>query len=351
MKINFKELSRLKKINLPELIKSYGIPEGIRTNGTYSFKCPFHNDNNPSLKVNKKGSKWLWHCFGCGAGGNTLSFVMRYEKTSLLGAYRKLIKQIDIQKSQIPDYKLQINSNNQNSMIELQKPDIENLEPRIEINPANLLKRITDFYHDTFKEDRRALEYLAKRGIKDQEIYLNFKLGFANGTLKNTLPSESPMIESLKTLGILNAKGNEIFYNCVIFPIYDEDNNVVSLYGRNIERNSHLYLTGQHKGVFNSRVLASTDKIFLTESIIDSLSLYQLGIRETIALYGTNGLTKDHLELIKKNRIKEIVLCLDNDEAGKRAEEKLSLTLKELGIKISKIKLPENIKDFSRNQV
>ena len=213
---------------------------------------------------------------------------------------------------------------------------------------------MTDFYHDTFKEDQRALGYLAKRGIINQEIYLNFRIGFANGSLKDTLPSEGPMIKALKSLGILNARGNEIFYNCVIFPIQDEDGNVVSLYGRNLSDTSHksqdsspkhLYLAGPHRGVFNCKVLSGTERIFLTESIIDALSLYQLGIRETIALYGTNGLTKAYIELLQKHRIKEAILCLDNDEAGETAGPKISLILKESGIKTSKIKLPDGIKD------
>jgi DNA primase catalytic core len=363
MKISFKDLSMIKEINLPEIIKSYGIPEGNRTNGTYSFKCPFHPDHNPSLKVNQKGSKWLWHCFGCGAGGNTLSFVMKYEKTSLLGAYGKLIKQIGPQKLQIPNPTSQINPKNQ--IPNIQKDEIQ---PVIkDFNPSDLLKRVTDFYHETFKEDRRALEYLVKRGLKDQDIYLNFKIGFANGSLKDTLPLEGPMVEALKSLGILNAKGNEVFYNRVIFPIRDEDGNVVSLYGRKLPDTSlksqdtslktypygrrqdlspkHLYLAGPHRGVFNCKVLSGTERIFLTESIIDSLSLYQLGIRESIALYGTNGLTKAHIELLQKHRIKEAILCLDNDEAGETAGQKISLTLKESGIKTSKIKLPDGIKD------
>ncbi len=345
MILPYKDIAKIKELNLPEILKSYGIPEGNRNNGTYSFKCPFHNDQNPSLKVNQKGNKWLWHCFGCGAGGTTLSFVMKYEKTSILGAYRKLIKCVDTQK-------FQIDHNKQNPNTENQTPSTEVLSPENEFNPADLLKRVTDFYHDTFKEDRRALEYLAKRKIIDQDIYLNFKLGFANGTLKKTLPSEGPMIEALKSVGILNAKGNETFYNCVIFPIHDEDGNVLSLYGRNIEKNSfatkpggltHLYLAGTHKGVFNSKVLAGTDRIFLTESIIDALSLYQLGIKETIALYGTNGLTKDHIELLQKHRIKEVILCLDNDEAGVRATEDITKRLNQLGVKTSKIKWPEGI--------
>ena len=114
------------------------------------------------------------------------------------------------------------------------------------------------------------------------------------------------MVELLKQIGILTPKGSELFYNCVIFPIYDEDNNVVSLYGCHIEHNEDIYLPGPHKSVFNISALKVSKKIFLTESIIDSLSLIQIGPRETIPLYGASGLTKDHIELFKKYQTRDV---------------------------------------------
>ena len=88
-------------------------------------------------------------------------------------------------------------------------------------NSQELLKHVIDFYHQSFKEDARAQEYLSKRGITDHAIYLDFKLGFANCKLKNTLPEDGPMLEQLKQLGLLNEKGNECFYSCITFPIFD----------------------------------------------------------------------------------------------------------------------------------
>lgn len=209
-----------------------------------------------------------------------------------------------------------------------------------DFNPQALLKRTVELYHATFKEERPGLEYLVKRGIIDQEIYLDYKIGFVNGNLRRTLPSDGPMVEMLKQLGILTAKGSELFYNCVVVPIYDEDGNVVSIYGRQIELKEDLYLPGPHKSVFNIGALKVSKKIFLTESIIDSLSLIQLGIRETIPLYGANGLTKDHIELFKKYQTRDVHFCSGNHDA-------VIDELSSLGIRCHQITLPDNAHDLN----
>ena len=97
--------------------------------------------------------------------------------------------------------------------------------------------------------------------------------------------------------------------------------------------------------MFNSSILKITKTIYLTEGIIDALSLYQLDIKEVIPLYGTNGLTQDHLELFKKYQISQVYLCLDNDEAGREAVNRIARELFNLNIKSFCITLPEGIKD------
>ncbi|MDI6758660.1 MAG: CHC2 zinc finger domain-containing protein [Candidatus Omnitrophota bacterium] len=341
-----RQLDKIKSLNLPEIVSSYGISVKHSGNSSYQALCPFHADKNPSLSISFKGDKWLWHCFGCSAKGTVVDFVMKKEGLSFKEAYKKLSEATGINIQQPASSRKEIAPG---------KPKAKSQESKTESNPQELLNKIADFYHSTFKEDRRGLEYLTKRGISAKEIYLDFKIGFVNGSLKKTLPEAGPMFEQLKELGLLNEKGNECFYNCVVFPIFDENNQVVSLYGRNIEGKqhpalarkggAHLYLAGPHRGVFNAKVLRTTKSIFLTESIIDALSLYQLGFKETIPLYGTNGLTSDHLELFKKYEIAQAYLCLDNDAAGKEASLKVAQELSSLGIKSLCISLPEGIKD------
>lgn len=223
-------------------------------------------------------------------------------------------------------------------------PDLQELLSS-EFNPQTLLNRTMEFYHAVFKEERQGLEYLVKRGIIEQAIYLDYKIGFVNGSLRRTLPSEGPIVEMLKQIGILTPKGSELFYNCVVLPIYDEDNNVVSIYGCHIERKEDLYLPGPHKSVFNLGALKVSKRIILTESIIDSLSLIQVGRRETIPLYGINGITKDHVELFKKYQIREVYFCPvgDDHEASMRVMDELS----PLGIRCYRIALPDGVADIN----
>jgi DNA primase catalytic core len=333
MFLAYRQLDRIKALSLPEIISSYGIPVRHSGNSSYQALCPFHNDTSPSLSISFKGNIWLWHCFGCGSKGTVIDFVMRKEGLSFKEAYRKLSQ---YQKTEV---------RGQRTEARVQKR--EEIVQNVGLNPQELLNKVADFYHSTFKEDRRGLEYLAKRGISEQSIYLDFKLGFVNGSLKKTLPDNGPIIDSLKQLGLLNERGNEHFYNCVVFPIFDEDGNTVSFYGRSLEGKLHLYLAGPHRGVFNSKVLRTNKRIFLTESIIDALSLCQVGLKETISLYGTNGLTQGHIELFQKYRTGEIYLCLDNDEAGKDATLKIAERLAGLGIKSYQLGLPEGIKDLN----
>jgi len=293
MFLGYSRLNQIKRLNLLEIALGYGLQAKHASGSNFQILCPFHPDKNPSLCISpKENGIWLWHCFGCGAKGTVIDFVMRMENLTFKEAYKKLGERLS------PPEKI---SKPQPARPPAPKPakPAESIpaqeKAQSTVNSAELLKHITDFYHETFKKDKRAQEYLAGRGIKDHSIYLDFRLGFANGSLKKTLPEDGPMLEALKELGLLNQNHNECFYNSVIFPIADENNQAVGLYGRNIESKQHLYLAGPHRGVFNSQVLKIAKTIYLTESIIDALSLYQLGFKEVIPLYGTNGLTQDHL--------------------------------------------------------
>ena len=317
--LEYDDIQRYKRLNLVEIIEDYGC-KVKKTGTTYKANCPFHDDKDPSLVISQKGEIWLWRCFGCNKGGTVIDFVMRMENTTLKETYQILREKYGTTSPQV-------------------KKDA--------VNSYELLKKVTDFYHKTFKEDQKARDYLEKRGIKGSEIIDTFKIGYANGTLKRTLPMRGAMIKNLKEIGILTEKGTEFFYNCVVIPMYDEDGNVVSLYGRNLSTKKHLYIKGTHKGLVNRQGAYGAEKLILTESIIDAISLYQMGVRNVIPCYGTNGLTEDHKRLIEKEQIKEIDLAYDNDEAGISGAKTISEKLPSLVEKVNLIKLPEDIKDIN----
>lgn len=150
------------------------------------------------------------------------------------------------------------------------------------------------------------------------------------------------MIQALKKIGILNAKGYELFYNSVVFPLSNQNGSIVNLYGRSIDdahEVHHLYLPGPRQGIINRQAVKRSQTILLTESIIDALTLYAQGFKNTIPIYGVNGMLEEHLSLFNR-RIKEAYLIFDADEAGKKGAEAVSLRLKEKEIISYIVELP-----------
>ncbi len=327
-------------IDLAAFIESRGIM--LKKNGKgYTGLCPFHEDTNPSLSVNP--SKNLWQCFGCGTGGDIIRFVELFDKVS----FPEAVKQLSVAGSQLPGKTL-TKANHQ--------PKTGNGQPstNLTIKEQKLLARVVGYYQHTLTQDQQGLRYLKEeRGITDNPSINDFGTGFVNGTLPEILPDDEEAITSLKKIGILNAKGHETFYNCIVFPLYDNNGGIVNLYGRNITednpstssgRVTHLYLPGARSGIINRQAVKRSQTILLTESVIEALTLYAQGFKNVIPIYGVNGLLDEHMALFK-GRIKESFIIFDADEAGIKGAEALALRLKEKGILSYIVTLP--VKDVN----
>ena len=292
--------------------------------------CPFHDDKKtPSLSVTP--GKNLWQCFGCGKGGDLIAFVQLFDQVDFKTAVQKLETYLP-GAAPIPD--------KAKKAVEKEKTD----PPKpLTATHLKLLARVIDFYHAAFCEDSRAMEYLASRGITDKQTFSDHKIGFANGTLLNVLPDEGEVMKQLQELGILNGKGKEHFYNCVTFPLYDLAGNPAGIYGRRIEGEgaNHLYLPGEREGLFNRQAAKANQIIHLTESVLDSLTLINAGIKNTIPCYGTNGLTGEHLQLLGTEK-RVVYLCFDGDESGRTGAAKVKARLEEEQITVYPVTLPEN---------
>jgi DNA primase catalytic core len=339
MRVNKEEIEAIKRDHdLREVIESYGV-KLKKKGGGYVGLCPFHKEKTPSFTVNPKTN--LYHCFGCNAGGDVIGFVCKKEGIGFREAYAKLSRQNTAGSRQ---GKAENNGNgNQTPQSEIRIPQ--------SVNRARLLNRVVSFHHKTFCEDQRAAEYLRSRGITDNSIFADFKIGFSNGTLLNTIPDDGDVRDALKEIGILNSKGHEMFYGCVVFPIFDENKDCVGLYGRrlvlsesegtqNINSPNHLYLPGPRKGVFNYQAAKRSKALILTESIIDALTLYSAGFKDVIPCYGVNGLTEDHLTLFARCQTKEVYLCFDRDDAGNQGAERIAGRLRDKGIDPYIVNLP-----------
>ncbi|TET82874.1 MAG: toprim domain-containing protein [Desulfobacteraceae bacterium] len=323
------EKERIEHIKNSVDLKSYiaqSTGSTFKRNGKgYVCRCPFpdHEDKTPSFIVTP--SENLWNCFGCGRGGDIFKFDQIYFNLDFTKSVKK----------------------HENGP-PLKKPALKKKPPARQKPPAvkdrKLLGRVVSYYQHTLTEDKAGIDYLKnERGINDNQSLKDFGTGYANGTLLNILPDDKDIIQSLKTIGILNSKGKEIFYNCVVFPLYDTRGAIVSLYGRNIDDAcdvSHLYLPGQRCGLVNRQAVKRSQTLILTESIIDALTLYDQGFKNVIPIYGVNGLIDDHLSYFNR-KIKEAYLIFDADEAGTKATEAVSLRLKEKGIAPYIVALPD----------
>ncbi len=320
--------------------------------------CPWHNDNKtPSLSVDKE--KGLYNCFGCGEAGDAFDLVEKMKsfdfKEALkflkdwkgmplgLVSFSPVSADLPLEAEPLavtaPDQGGAKNKPPENSAgTVLNSPDGDRLKG---------LNTVKNYYHKRLFDHPEALEYLKKRGLTNTEHYERFQIGFADGGL-NLVIGENQK-QALTDAGILNEKGREHFLNCLIFPIFNDNNQTIGFYGRDINDSSgfkHRYLKGPHSGVFNRKASKVYDEIILTECIIDCLSLIEIGFENVQPIYGTNGFTEEHLQTLKADRVKTFILALDNDEAGTLAGEKLKESFINEGFKV-KIVSPFGGKDWN----
>jgi DNA primase len=324
------EVARVKNgTDLVALIQSKGIE--LRKKGrSWQGRCPFHTDGKtPSLSVTPE--KGLWQCFGCGAGGDAIRFLQLHDKLSFREATMRLSgKAAAGTRRSAPAVK------------EKTPPATVVVLPRTPAE-SKLLERVVDFYRRSFEDDGRGAAYLREqRGIRDATVFETYRLGLCTGKLRETLPPQGEIVDGLRSLGVVNDRGVELLYGCIVFPLLGEAGEVVSLYGRRILEGEtrHLYLPGPRRGIFN-RHAAKAREVILVEGIVDALALISCGYTNTLALDGTEGLREEHLALLRAEHVAEAYLCLDGDAAGRAAAEKVAIKLREAGIAVHVVALPD----------
>ena len=164
---------------------------------------------------------------------------------------------------------------------------------------------------------------------------------------------EREIRERLKRIGIQRETGHEQLRGCVVFPLFNEHGQVVQVYGRRLDdgqgkASRHFYLPGPHRGLFNREAFTACEELILCESIIDALTFWCAGYRNVTTIYGTNGLTDEILEALKRHEIKRLLLAFDNDEARNGAVDKHAEAFTRLGIELFRIKFPAASKDANQ---
>jgi len=307
----------LNSSNIQSVLEYYGIQ--IHKN---KCTCPFHNDKNPSMSIHQ--NKGIAKCFACGAGGNAISFIQKYESEinhNQISIKEAMQKAIDIQGLNI------IIPNTKEQPLTEEQKKIQRL--------TNILKDAISLSENNLKVNNvdsiKSLEYLKSRNLS-MEIINYFHIGFnpSHNTLANELLKKYSL-EDLKEVGIIKDYNNnytDIFANRITVPIFDQNGNPVGFGGRTINDNiKPKYLNTSATPLFNksnilfnfhrAKFYAKNDEIIVVEGYMDAISAKEMKMDNVVASMGT-ALTKEHIDMFKKLKC-EVTLALDNDEAGKTA--------------------------------
>ncbi|PWC09112.1 DNA primase [Mycoplasmopsis arginini] len=283
--------------------------------------CPFHDEKTPSFSVSPE--KNIFKCFGCGKSGNVIKFVEYKDNVSALEATRRLAEKQALNISQYKDFYDKSGYTNEHFKI-------------LEVN-----KSASNFfrYQITFEKTTKLEEYLKSRDL-NEEIIKEFQIGFASKDklIYDTLKEHQFDSFEIFNSSLVSSYDNKNFFNDrLIFPIYDEGGNIVAFSGRDITKlQDPKYLNSAETIVFKKNDvmfnyyhakddISKTNEVYLVEGQFDCIALYKAGIKNVVALMGTNL----SLNNLKQFQNKTITFFLDNDEAGQNATLKNLKTILE----------------------
>ena len=276
--------------------------------------CPFHDEKSPSFTVSQ--NKQFYHCFGCGAHGTAISFLMDYNGLDFIEAVEELASRAGME---VPREESDFNKTKDNSeLYELMELVVRHFCQQLRESP----------------DAHRAVDYLKQRGLSG-ELAREFELGFAPpgwDILLNALGTSDAAKQRLAQIGMTLEKDNGGYYDRfrdrIIFPIRDQRGRAIGFGGRVFDDSLPKYLNSPetpifHKGrelygLFQARhQLKDMDRIYIVEGYMDVLALAQHGIRNVVASLGT-AVTENHLERLFRTS-PQIIFCFDGDSAGQKA--------------------------------
>ena len=290
--------------------------------------CPFHGEKTPSFNIYTENGSF--YCFGCGVGGDVISFIMKIENLDYVDAVKFL--------AQLPEYSYD------DSMSKLRK----------RIYEAN--REAARFYYKTLYQPlgKEGLDYLHGRMLSDRTIR-HFGLGFADDDwssltthLKSLGFSENELVSA--NLAVQRRSGNGVydrFTNRVMFPIIDLRGNVIAFGGRIMTDQKPKYLNTSDTPVFkksenlfslNNAKNAGSRTLMLCEGYMDVIAVTQAGFKNAVATLGT-ALTTEQAMLIKRYA-DEVIICYDADEAGQKATARAIPILRNAGLLVRVLTIP-----------
>lgn len=315
--------------DITDVISSYVTLK--RAGRLYSGRCPFHNEKTPSFYVYPDTQSF--YCFGCGAGGEVITFTKKIENLDYIDAVKFLAQRAGMNMPQ---------DSYDDSMAKLKR--------RIyEIN-----RETARFFHNCLISPvgAKGLDYLHSRGLTDKTIK-RFGLGYAPdgfeliNHLRDKGFTDSEMIQANVAFKSRNGHTVSRFFDRVMYPIIDLRGNVIAFGGRIMSDQKPKYLNTSDTPVFskstqlfalNMAKNINTRQLILAEGYMDVIALYQAGFQNAVATLGT-ALTAQQADLIRRYA-DEVVICYDSDEAGRKASDRAIVLLRNAGIKVRIVTVP-----------
>jgi len=280
----------------------------------YTACCPFHNEKTPSFTVSD--SKQFYHCFGCGAHGTALGFIMEYENLDFVDAVEALAA----------EYNLEVPRENTHFISSDSKDEKQPL--------YDILEKVSALFKQQLKTSNKAIQYLQQRGLTG-EVAKVYQIGYAPdgwNFLTDHLGTDKSTIDALIATGLLvnneNGKQYDRFRDRIIFPITDRRGLIIGFGGRVIDQGEPKYLNSPENAVFHKgqelyglyearKAVRNLEQLIIVEGYMDVVALAQHGVNYAIASLGT-ATTSEQLQRAFRT-VRTIIFCYDGDSAGKKA--------------------------------
>jgi DNA primase len=310
-----------------------------KSGANYLGLCPFHGEKTPSFNVNP--AREIFHCFGCGVGGNVFSFIMKMEGLSFPEAVRLLAKRVGVE-------------------IEDRPPTAAE---RRRLDEKEAFHQITElavrYYRRILTDDpagKAGREYLERRGV-DGATAENYRLGFAPerwDSLARHLEQQKIPLENAEKLGLVRRRESggyyDLFRNRLLFVIRDSYGRPVGFGGRVLDDSLPKYINSPESSIYHKsetlfgidmakQYMRETREAVIVEGYFDHLALYRAGVRNVVATCGT-ALTNGHLSILKRYAEKVFTL-FDSDSAGKKATFRAMELFLEGGLPANVVELPD----------
>lgn len=308
-------------LNIIDIVSKY---IDVKKSGTsFKARCPFHNEKTPSFIISPQ--KQMFHCFGCGVGGNAITFVRDIENISFVDAVESLAER----------YGFQLEYDNQN------KKHFDKLP---------ILQTINDWFIEKLHSNNKAYNYLTSRGLTKSSIE-KFQLGYAPSSyeLLDFLKEKNINFQEVESLGVIALNENygdyyNRFQERIIFPIFSQNGKIIAFGGRTISNHPAKYINSPTTPIFNKsktfygynfakKSIYQTNEVHVVEGYLDVIMLSQVGIENIVAPLGT-ALTTEHTYILKRDNIK-VNLAFDGDKAGFEATKRALDVLMPVGIESS----------------